>query len=54
MNATEAKEKPCIYKFSCGYDICMKSDCPDYVAKTRNNSYYGKEDKENNNECNRD
>lgn len=34
-------EKPCIYKYSCGYDFCMMSDCPEYKEKTSQNSYYG-------------
>ena len=34
-------EKPCIYKHSCGWEICMLEDCPEYIAKTKENKYYG-------------
>lgn len=28
-------EKPCIYKHTCGFDVCMMSECPYYEAKTK-------------------
>lgn len=37
-------EKPCIYKFSCGYEVCMMEECPEYVAKTKENKYLMPED----------
>jgi hypothetical protein len=38
---------PCVYKKSCGYEVCMKEDCPDYKPKKRGEPYYGerKDDK---------
>ena len=32
-------EKPCIYKFSCGWEVCMMEECPEYEAKTKKNKY---------------
>ena len=34
---------PCVYKYSCGYEICMKDDCPEYKAKKRGQKFYGKD-----------
>ena len=36
-------EKPCVYKKSCGYDVCMKDACPDYRAKKRGEPFFGEE-----------
>ena len=38
------KSRPCIYKYSCGYDFCLKEECPEYIAKTKDNEYYGLEE----------
>ena len=35
-----ANEKPCIYKHTCGFDICMKSDCPYYEPKTKGKKWF--------------
>lgn len=35
---------PCVYKHSCGIEICMKDDCPEYVPKKRGQKFYGEED----------
>lgn len=40
------REKPCIYKHTCGWDICMGEDCPEYIAKTKDNKWYEDEDGE--------
>ena len=39
-------EKPCIYKFSCGWEVCMMTECLEYVAKTKENKYLMPEDEE--------
>ena len=38
-------EKPCIYRYSCGFDFCTVSDCEQYEAKTEDNEYHGRGDK---------
>lgn len=35
-----ANEKPCIYKHTCGFDICMMSDCPYYEPKTKGKKWF--------------
>ena len=37
------EEKPCVYKKSCGYDVCMMDTCPDYRAKKRGEPFFGEE-----------
>lgn len=32
-------EKPCIYKHTCGFDICMMSECPHYEPKTKDKKW---------------
>lgn len=32
---------PCVYKKSCGYEICLKEECPEYTAKKRGEPYFG-------------
>lgn len=32
-------EKPCIYKHTCGFDICMMSECPYYEPKTKGKTW---------------
>lgn len=34
-------EKPCHYKYSCGHEVCMMTDCPDYKPKKRGEPYFG-------------
>jgi hypothetical protein len=43
-----ANEKPCIYKHTCGWEICMKSDCPEYVPKTKGRKWFEEEEAEEN------
>jgi len=33
----------CIYKKSCGYEVCLKEDCPEYKPKKRGESYFGED-----------
>ena len=35
-----ANEKPCIYKHTCGFDICMMADCPYYEPKTKGKKWF--------------
>lgn len=35
------REKPCYYKYSCGYDFCMHDQCQEYREKKRGEVYYG-------------
>ena len=37
---------PCVFKKSCGYDFCMRENCPDYKPKKRGQPYYGEEEQE--------
>lgn len=37
---------PCIYKKSCGWEICMKDACPEYVPKKRGQKFYGEDEQE--------
>ena len=41
-----ANEKPCIYKHTCGFDICMMSDCPYYEPKTKGKKWFEETEKE--------
>lgn len=35
-----ANEKPCIYKHTCGFDVCMMSDCCCYEPKTKGKKWF--------------
>ena len=37
---------PCVFKESCGNEICMRENCPDYKPKKSNQPYYGEEEQE--------
>ena len=37
------REAPCLYKHSCGFDICTMEACDDYKAKKRGEPLYGDE-----------
>lgn len=34
------RETPCVYKHTCGYEICMLDECPEYIAKKRGMPWY--------------
>ena len=40
-------EYPCIYKHTCGFDICMLSECPDYEPKTKGKKWFEEEGADN-------
>jgi len=42
------REKPCFYKYTCGYDFCQGQDCPEYRAKKQGEKFLGKETTERN------
>lgn len=44
-----AYENPCIYKHTCGFEICMKSDCPYYEPKTKGKKWFEETEAENGN-----
>lgn len=39
------RETPCVYKKSCGYEVCMMSDCGENKPKKRGEPFYGEEAK---------
>lgn len=41
-------EKPCIYKHTCGFEICMMSECPYYIAKTKGRKWAEQEEEDEN------
>jgi hypothetical protein len=41
------KEYPCIYKHTCGFDICTMSECSDYVPKTKGKKWFEEEGADN-------
>lgn len=41
------KEYPCIYKHTCGFDVCMLSECPDYEPKTKGKKWFEEEGADN-------
>ena len=43
----EPNEKPCIYKHTCGFDVCMLSECPDYEPKTKGKKWFEEEGADN-------
>lgn len=34
---------PCKYKKSCGWEVCLDEDCPEFVAKKRGEPFVGEE-----------
>lgn len=40
MGVKMGTERSCIYKHTCGFDICMKSDCPYYEPKTKGKKWF--------------
>ena len=43
-----ATEQPCIYKHTCGFDICMKSDCHYYEPKIKGKKWFEEEEQDGN------
>ena len=35
-----AELKPCIYKHTCGFDICNLTDCPYYEPKSKGRKWF--------------
>lgn len=44
--ANRLAEKPCIYKHTCGHELCTMSECPEYEPKTKGKKWFEEMDGE--------